>query len=161
MAKDYHDPKVFTGVEYEPLIGIPLVFSLAHIYNSLPEFEAHSNTILPMVSFNAKRAGIDIGASLRFTSFFGETVVFEPILSFSVYVNFIDNEKLFLGLRCANFDDFHARNMGAYSLSLRSAITLNRYCSFVSAIEIRQSGSVGLSATFYGIAIRGGYKFSW
>ena len=155
------DIKAFTGARFDPWADKPLNLSLSYIYNGLPEYEVHSHTILPVISYNAKWAGIGVGTSFRFTSFFGEPAVFESLLSFSGYVNFINNEKLRLGISCANFSDFHAGNMGSYSLGLNSVIHINRKWSVINDFELMQSGSTGLSATFYGISWRGGMKFTW
>jgi len=51
--------------------------------------------------------------------------------------------------------------MGAYSLCLYSAVAINKQWSIINDIELLQSGSVGLSANFYGINWRGGVKFTW
>ena len=158
----YHtDIKVFSGALIEPWARIQLGFSLAYMYNGLPQYEAHSHTILPVISFNARWAGIGIGTSFRFTSFFGDSALFESVLSFSAYVNFINNEKLRLGITIANFNDFSAGNMGSYTLGINSEIRLHRYWSLLCGLELKQSGSVGLASNFYGITWRGGAKFTW
>ena len=160
-TKYYTDIRFFTDAALAPWAKIPLRFSLAYIYNGLPQYKAHAHTILPVVSYNGKWAGIGAGVAFRFTSFFRETALFESILSFSGYVNFVNNEKLRIGICCANFNDFYAGNMGAYSLSLYSAVHINKQWSIINDIELLQSGSVGLSANFYGINWRGGVKFTW
>ena len=155
------DIKVFTGARYDPWANLPLNFSLSYIYNGLPDYDVNSHTILPVISYNAKWVGIGIGTSFRFTSFFGEPVVFESVFSFSGYVNFVNNEKLCIGISFANFSDFNAGNMGSYSLGLNSEIYIDRQWSVINEFELMQSGSNGLSATFYGISWRGGMKFTW
>ena len=155
------DIKSFTQGKIGPLFTMPLHFSLAWIYNGLPAYEVHSHTALPVVSLNGKWAGIAVGIGLRFTSFFGEPALFESMLSFSVYANFVNNKRLRLGVSWANFDDFYAGNMGAYSLRLNSVIRANEQWSFINDIELLQSGSVGLAANFYGIAYRGGIRVKW
>ena len=158
---DSFDIKTFTQGRIGPLFNIPLYFSLAYIYNGLPAYETHMHTLLPAASLNGRRAGITIGPGLRFTRFFGESALFESMLSFSAYVNFINNEKLRLGLSWANFSDFFAGTMGSYSLRVNSVIALNEHWSLINDLELLQSGSVGLAANFYGIAYRGGVRFSW
>jgi hypothetical protein len=127
----------------------------------MPEYDAHVHTLLPVFSYNKRRAGVAIGANCRFTSFFTEPAVFESMLAFSGYFNFINNEDLRIALTLANFDDFNARNMAALSLSLNVAVCLNNHWSILTDFELTQSGSIGLSANFYGIAWRGGIKFTW
>jgi hypothetical protein len=61
----------------------------------------------------------------------------------------------------ANFSDFYAGTMGAYSHSLNSLIRLGKHWSLINNIELLQSGSVALAANFYGIAYRGGFRFTW
>lgn len=161
FSQDITDIKLFTKAAIEPFKGIPLNLSLAWNYNGLPEYEAHSHTILPVISYNTQRAGIAAGISFRFSSFYGESALFESILSFSGYFNFINNESLCIGIICANFNDFSAGNMGSYSLCLNSEVKINNSWSIVNDIELLQSGSAGLSANFYGIAWRTGVKFTW
>ena len=95
LAKDISEVKIFTGFGFDPLPAVkPLNLSLVYVYNGLPEYHANNHTILPVISYNTRRAGITIGPSFRFTSFFGEQALFERIVSFSGYFNFINNEKL-------------------------------------------------------------------
>ncbi|MCL2244724.1 MAG: hypothetical protein FWC03_09710 [Treponema sp.] len=161
FAQGITDIKIFTNTGIEPFEIIPLKFSLAWNYNGLPEYEAHTHTIQPVISYNTDRAGIAAGVSLRFSSFYGESALFESILSFSVYYNFINNESLRIGISCANFNDFSAGNMGSYSLAVNSEVNINSNWSIINDIELMQSGSVGLSSNFYGIAWRTGAKLTW
>jgi len=144
-----------------PLLKIPLYASLAYIYNGLPEYETHQHTLLPVVSFEGQRAGIAVGISLLFTSFFGEKALFESILSFSAYFNFINNEKMLIGISIANFNDFYAGLWGSYFLALNSQIRFSKKWSLINGIEVLQSGSTALTANFYGIVYRAGIKIIW
>lgn len=144
-----------------PLFGQPLYFSLAYIYNGLPAYEAHAHTLLPVASFNGRRAGINIGPGLCFTRFYGEKSIFESMLSAYVYVNFVNNERLCIGMSLGNFNDFYAGTTGSYSLSLNSLIRFDKQWSLINNIELLQSGSVALAANFYGIACRTGVRFTW
>ena len=155
------DIKLFTNAGIEPIKKIPLKLSLTWNYNGLPEYETHTHTIQPVISYNTGRAGIATGISFRFTSFFGESALYESVFSFSAYFNFINNERLRIGISCANFNDFYAGNMGAYLFGFNSAVNINDNWSIVNDIELMQSGSVALSANFYGIAWRTGAVFSW
>ena len=155
------DIKLFTAAGIKPFKEIPLNFSLTWNYNGLPEYEAHTHTILPVISYNALRAGIAAGISFRFSSFFGEPALFESIFSFSLYFNFINNEPLQIGIRCANYNDFIAGNLGSYSLCLYSKVNISGNWSIINDIEVMQSGSIGLAANFYGIAWRTGAVFTW
>jgi len=151
----------FICANYSQFLNIPLSFSLSYMYNGMPTYETHSHTILPFVSYNAYRAGASIGLSFRFTSFFGEKAIFEPILSLYSYFNFINSDTLLLGIGYGNFNDFYAKNMAAFSLRLFSTVYLNNNWSIINEIELMQSGIDGLTSTFYGIVWRGGAKFSW
>jgi len=161
ITKPHVEIKLFAGFQVAPWIKIPLKFSLAYMYDGLPKYETHSNTILSAVSFNAKWAGITIGTSFRFTRFFREHAIFEPILSVSVYVNFFTNEKFRIGISAANFDEFSTGNFGSYFLSINSAVNITERWSIFNDLKFMQSGSVALSANFYGIALKGGVKFVW
>jgi len=155
------DIKLFAGGEMPLGARFPFCLSLAYTYNGLPKYENHTHSIPILVSFKEKWAGISLGPNFRFTSFLGEPPVFEPVLSFLVYVFFINNERLQLGLKAANFDDFTYGNFGEYFLNINSVIHLNKKISIVNEIEILQSGSVALASNFYGLLYRGGAKLSW
>ena len=150
-----------TGAAVSPFSRIPLYFHLMYIYNGIPDYENHAHTILPLVSYNTARAGISIGPSLRFTSFFGETAQFESILSFSMYFNFINNDRLCIGINFANFNDFQTKNFGAYSLKLNVLIRLDSNCQILNELEFSQSGGDGFSTVFYGFGWRVGVKYTW
>jgi len=134
---------------------------LMYNYYGLPGYECHLNSILPLVSLDYPRGGVALGHTFRFTRFFGDVLVFEPVFSWSAYVNFINNERLLLGLKAANFSDFLYGNFGSYYLNLYSATRLNEKLTLINEIELHQGGSVALSANFYGIVYRGGVMFSW
>ena len=155
------DIKTFAGGEAAPFAAVPVSFGLDYRYNGLPKFENHTHSILLLASYKTKWAGISLGHDFRFTSFFGETAIFEPNFACSVYVFFINNESLQLGLKASNFDDFTCGNIGAYFLNLNSLIRLNEKISIVNEIELHQSGSIALASNFYGIVYRGGALFSW
>jgi hypothetical protein len=161
LAKDITDFRGFTSAAFNTPFLKQLNFSLAFIYNGLPEYDAHSYTILPLVSFNAKWAGISLGTALRFTSFFGEPAIFESVLSVSAYANFINDKALLLGISCANFNEFKAGNMGDYSFCVNCAVRLTERWSITNVLELMQSGSEGLSSNFYGIAWKSGVKYTW
>jgi len=166
-AEDITDLKIFTNARFRLLekrtqgpLG-PLGLGFSWIYNGLPEYEAHSHTLLPVVFYNAKYGGITIGPGFRFTSFFNEPAIFQPTLSISVYANFINNEKFLIGLSLANFNDFQANNFALYSLCFNSAIHIKHRWSLLNELELKQSGGDGLTAAFYGVALRTGARFTW
>jgi len=164
-AEDITDIKIFTSARFGLLEkwpqGHPLGLGLSWIYNGLPEYEAHSHTVLPVISWNAKYWGISIGPGFRFTAFFREAVIYEPTLAISVYANFINNEKVRVRVSLANFNDFQTNNFALYSLCFNSAVRLNRCWSLLNELELKQSGGDGLTAAFYGVALRGGARFTW
>jgi len=160
LADDF-EIAAFGSVRARPLINIPLDITLSYNYNGMPGFDIHEHSLLPYISFNGRWGGVAAGINLRFTNFFGEKPVFESMLSFSAHVNFINTEKLRIGIRCANFDDFFIKSLGAYSLSVDSVIHINGQWSIVNNIELMQTGGTGMSTVFYGIAYRGGVRYTW
>jgi len=138
-----------------------LSFSLAYIFNRIPEYETSVHSLLPFITYGSSRAGISIGMNLRFTSFFKEKSQFESRLTFNGYVNFVDTEKMQIGLSAGTFSDFNAKNLGAYSLKLNIIINLNKNWTIINDVEVLQSGGDGFSTTFYGFAWRGGARYSW
>jgi hypothetical protein len=139
----------------------PLELGFSYIYNGMPDYKTGIHTMLPLVSRRWKWAGFSLGTALRYTVYDRKTPIFEPILAFLVFANFINTEDIRAGLKIANFGDFSAGNMGAYFLNLNVSIGLGKRLYFINEIELYQTGSVGLSSTFYGAAYRGGIKYQW
>jgi hypothetical protein len=139
----------------------PLFLGIAYSYNGLTGYKTNIHTLRPTVSINGNRAGVTVGTALRFSDFADDSaVVFEPILIVSVFFNFWNTEKMRIGMRIANFSEFTTGNFGSYSLSLNSLVHLAKI-SLINEIELRQSGSIGLSANFYSIVYKGGVLFTW
>jgi len=158
---DSADINAFLNGRYYPFAKIPFSFSLAYIYNGLPEYESHAHSVFPFISYNTKRAGISIGPNFRFSSFFGETAQFESIISSCVYINFINNDAFRVGVSVGNFNEFYAKNMGAYSLSVNAIIRLDYNWYLLNEFELMQSGGDGFTTNFYGFCWRGGARFAW
>ncbi|MDR2534972.1 MAG: hypothetical protein LBD29_02935 [Treponema sp.] len=161
MTDSVFDMKVFVKAEAALPIKAPLMLSLHYRYNGLLEYKTHIQSVLPMVFLNGRWAGIGLGFTWYFTIFNREPVIIEPVLAFSGYVNFYNTEKGRIGLQCANMNDFASKNMGAYSLTLGTQITVTTQCFIINEFTLYQAGSVGLAANFYGIAYRGGLLFRW
>jgi len=160
-ARDITDIRLFSGARFGLLEKWPLTLGLSWIYNGLPEYAVHSHTLLPCLSWDDKYWGIALGPSFRFTSFFSESTISETTLSFSIYANFINNEKIRIGVCFANFNDFQAHNFGFYSLCFNSALRITPSWSLLNELELKQSGGDGLTTSFYGIALGGGARFTW
>jgi hypothetical protein len=142
-------------------IALPLSVGILGTYNGIPDYLIHVHTVLPFLSIQGKWAGLSAGVTLRSTLFDQEPVIFESILAFSGFVNFIQTERIKVGLECANFDNFLAGNMGSYFLNLTSRVYLAKGISLINEIKIEQTGSVGLDSNLYGIAYRGGLVCRW
>ena len=158
------DINAFLKAGYNPFLSKylwPLGFSVSYIYNGLVDYEVHTHSLLPVISYDNGRYGISLGMNFRFSSFFEESAQFESILSFYVYYNFINNEYFSLRAGAGNFKDFHARNMGAIWLDINAVIRFSDNLSIISEIELMQSGIDGLSSNFYGMSLKAGVRFSW
>jgi len=155
------DIETFISTGYSPFQKIPLEFSVFYIYNGLPVYKTHANSVIPLLSYNADRAGISLGCNFRFTRFFAESAQFESIISFYGYFNIINTETLCIGIGGGNLRDFHADNLGAYSLNFYGEVQLNDSWRLINDIELKQSGGDGLSTTLYGITFQTGVKYSW
>jgi hypothetical protein len=153
------DIDTFVSGEFDMPFWEPLFLGIAYSYNGLPEYETHIHTLRPTVSVKGKWAGITVGPALRFTGV-DSAVIFEPILAFSGFVNFYNTEKFRIGMRVANFTDYMPGNFGSYSLNLNSVVRFEKF-SLINELELSQSGSSVLAATFYGIAYKGGVLFRW
>jgi len=155
------DIRSFFNAGYLNFLGVPVNMDLFYIYNGLPDYHAHTQTVLPVISYNAKHAGISLGMNFRFSHFFDGPLQFESLLTFYVYFNFIYTDSLQIGVSIGNFNEFQAKNMGAYSLIFYSNMRLDKNLSIINEIELMQSGGDGLSTILYGFAWRGGVKVSW
>jgi len=155
------DINAFAGVRYTPFKTLPISFSLKYIYNGFPEYEAHTSSIIPYVSYDARIAGVSLGMNFRFSSHFFEEAQFETVLSFYGYFNFINNDRILIGIGAGNLKEFHANNMGGISLNVYAQIPVADNLSIVSDIEYMQSGMDGLTATLYKMAFKTGVKISW
>jgi len=162
LSSGIDDIKAFTSAHVAPFSRIPpLRFSVFYIYNGLLYYDVHTQSIIPVVSYAISRAGVSYGPCFRFTSFFGEPSQYELINSFSAYINIISNDKRRLEAAVGNFSDFCAKNMGAYSLKFDYSVFLAGNWTVINEIELLQSGSDALTANFYGMAWRGGARYSW
>jgi len=155
------DINALVNVNYSPFEGLPLGFSVRYIYNGLPEYEAHTSSIIPYVSFNARIAGIMLGMNFRFSSHFAESAQFETVLSFYGYFNFINNDRIRIGIGVGNLKDFHSNNMGAISMNVFAELPIAENLIIVNDIEYMQSGMDGLTATLFKMAFHTGVKISW
>jgi len=161
IATGHTDIRLFTGARVSPFTKIPLSFALSYLYNGLPQYKAHSHTLMPIIAFDAARGGGSIGPSLRFTTFYGDPAVFESIMCFSGYFNIINNGNMRFAISVGNYGDFRVKNVGAYSLGLNSAIRINEQWHILNDFDLMQSGGDGLTTTFYGFVWRTGMRFSW
>jgi len=155
------DINIFVSAEYYPFKKIPLSFSVAYIYNGLPEYEAHTNSLIPYISYKAKIAGVSLGFNCRFSSYFGGKAQFESVLSLYGYINFLNTDKILMGIGCGNLKDFHANNLGALSLNLFAKIPIAENIALINDLEYMQSGMDGLTATLYKVSFRAGVNISW
>jgi hypothetical protein len=156
-----HEMDTFIGGEYALPLGVPLYVNFSYIYNGLSDYETHTHALLHTVMIKNRRAGVSVGVNLRFTSFYGDQVLFEPIIVFSGYVNFYSSERFTIGISCANYSEFQAGNFSSYFFGVNNIIRFSKLVALTNDLELRQAGSTGLSAVFYGIAYRAGVVFSW
>jgi hypothetical protein len=153
--------KGFAGGEAALPVSIPLYISLYYNYNGLPDYENHAHSIPLLFSYKGKRAGAVLGINSRFSSFFGEPPVFEPIFCISLYVFLYKTDTLQFKLEVSNFNDFIYKNFGAYFFKLNNIINLSKKFLLINEIELHQSGNITLNTNFYGVTYHGGVMFLW
>ena len=153
--------KLFTNAAYRILADLPLEINAAWVYNGLPDYETHSHAIVPIISWNTKYYGISVGYGARFTSFFGEGSLVEHMMPMGLYVNFINNEKLCVGMSIANYTDFQIDSFIAFALAAKVSVRINNRLSIVNELEFRESGADGLTNIVHGVVWKGGAKLSW
>jgi len=159
-AGDVLEARLFAGGAAFPF-AVPLGFAVGYSHNAIPEYEFRSDSLRFLAFFDHGRWGVALGRALRFNSFFGQGVAFEPDWSWSFHVFFVDNDFLRLGLRVANFDDFVSRSRGNHSFVFNNLVRIMQRIALLNEIEIRQSGSFLLASNFYGLVYRGGLSFLW
>ena len=155
------DINIFAGADYLPFKKLPLSFSVTYMYNGLPEYEAHTHSLIPFISYHGIRGGGLFGFNCRFSSHFGEKAQFESVISFYGYIYFLNTEKILMGLGCGNLKEFHANNLGALSINIFAKIPIVDNIALINDLEYMQSGMDGLTATLYKIVFRTGVKISW
>jgi hypothetical protein len=160
-ANSVYEVDAATGLKVQLIRNLPLYVYFSYIFNTLPDYDTHSHTMLPLIGFRGYYAGITLGTNLRYSSFFDEPVIFESILAFDVYVNFYNTERFRIGVGFANFDDYTAGNFGAYYLSLNSTFDFTQFLCLTGSLELHQTGSAGLSSEFYGIGYKMGVVVKW
>jgi hypothetical protein len=170
------DLDMFMGSSYLLPLPVSLKIRLLYIYNTIPAYTYRTRTLFPLLSFQGKWGGADLGTILRFTAFDSDPAIFEPILGARVFFNFPAMGLLKLTVGLGNFSVFNAGNLGAYYLSLESKIDINGsrlikglrerwdrapLVSLINNLELYQTGSIGLASAFQGFAWRGGFRLSW
>jgi len=166
-TQDIKSIKLFSNAAYRILADLPLTadwpleFKFAWVYNGLPEYETHSHAIAPIISWNGKYFGLSVGYGARFTSFFGEGSLIEQMLPMGIYVNFINNEKLCVGMSLANYTDFQIDSFIAFALAAKASVSINKHLSIINELEFRQSGADGLTNAFHGVVWKEGVKLTW
>jgi hypothetical protein len=158
--------KGFMGGEAALPVSIPLYVGLSYNYNGLPEYENHAHSIPLLISYKGKIAGAVLGINSRFSSFFGEPPVFEPIFCVSLYVFIYKTDTLQFKLEVSNFNDFTYKNFGAFFYKLNNIINLNKrslskQLLLINEIELHQSGNFTHATNIYGFTYHGGVTFLW
>jgi hypothetical protein len=153
-----------TGAFLNAEIPLPalraLRFRVSYLFNALPEYEYYSSAVQPLVMFAGRAAGISLGPAFRFFDIYG-TPVHEQVLSFSVYINALHRGRLLLGVRLANFNSWQADNLGSYRFVIYTRYRLNPAVAIINELELLQTGSGSLAATYYGVTLNTGVVFTW
>jgi hypothetical protein len=144
-----------------PSVYVPFTFKLAYMYNSLPEYETNTHTLLPLGGMQWKYFGMLVGVSFRFSKFWDTAPVLESLPAYAVYVNFLNSQKAKIGIEMSNFSDFESKNLGSYSYSLKSIVHITRALSITNDFEIQIAGSIAHILRTYGYAYKGGIVYSW
>jgi len=153
--------KAFNSVSFSPLATRAFNLNMIYMYHGIPKYQMHSNVILPYLSYDDKWAGIAVGTIFRFTSFMDETPIFEPMYSYSMYVNFLNNERFLAGIKGANFNDFYAGNTALFLFSVYGTFFFDKRWALTNELGVFQNASAIFSGTFYGFSYRGGIRCSY
>jgi hypothetical protein len=169
------DLDIFLGGSYRLPLPVKLQIRFLYIYNSIPAYTYKANTLFPFLSYRGKWGGADLGSAFRFTIFDSEyPAIVEPVLGARIFLSFPFLKRLDLAVGLGNFSVFNTGNLGAYFLFLESRVDLSGLgpfkrlgewggplVSLINNLEFYQTGSIGLTAAFQGLAWQTGFRLSW
>lgn len=134
------------------------------IYTESDDYEIETGSILMLMSVDSRklRAGFNVGGNLLFSSYFDDPYFYEPYFSYSMYYDFVRNDRWGLRGTLANYSDFSPRLAGGWaSFWLTSNVRVSKRWSVVNEVQFYNCGEDIFSMVYYGTAWRGGAKFSW
>ena len=159
-SKTSAEADAFLNAEIPLPVFRALRFRVAYLFNALPIYEYYSSAVQPVVTLAGRMAGISLGPSFRFLNIYG-TTIHEQVFSFSAHINAIHNDRLLLGIRLANFSNWQADNLGSYRLTIYTRYRLRPAVAIINELELMQTGSGSLAATYYGVLLNMGVTFTW
>jgi hypothetical protein len=140
---------------HDNTFGVRLKF----LGNQYGEYGKAANSIIAYVNWDNSVYFIDFGVNYRFLNtneaqlwniFYYDNTSKESTYYYSFRRRFVMNQgKYRLDIDCNNQDPMYAGNLGAYGLFLKNRFTVNDKVAILGSIGFRQTGSIGLSATYY------------
>lgn len=134
-------------------------FRLKLLGNQYGEYGKAANSIIAYVNWDNSVYFIDFGLNYRFLNtnpgqlwniFYYDNTSTESIYYYSLRRRFVMQDGRYrLDLEVNNHDPMYAGNLGAYGLFLKNRFTVNDKVAVLVTAGARQTGSIGLSATYY------------
>lgn len=134
-------------------------FRVKFLGNQYGEYARAANSIIAYVNWDNAVYFIDFGVNYRYLNinpaqlwniFYYDNISAESVYYYSLRRRFVMQDGRYrLDVEANNHDPMYAGNLGAYGLFLKNRFTVNDKVAVLVSVGARQTGSIGLSATYY------------
>jgi hypothetical protein len=141
-------------------LSLPILssFNISYILNAYSGYKTTMHSIFPYVSADLWRFELTLGYCFKFVRFDHGVSLPESSLAYRVQFHVIDSSQGNLSVYAANFSDFMCGNNLAFNFGVTGDITLSSRISITGNAVLMQTGSDGLTSSFYGVVLNGGVR---
>ncbi|GMO31299.1 MAG: hypothetical protein Ta2F_06640 [Termitinemataceae bacterium] len=139
-----------------------IFLNILYTFEGIKKYYLNTNAIIYTASIKGKYGGFSLGFHNLWSIYYDEYKIKESGLAFMGYVTVLNKKQFALDLVFANYDLLYATAyFGAYFLGINTLWKVNKNVAVNNDLNVYQSGSAGLTSTFYGISLNSGVKISW
>lgn len=159
---------IFIELGYEKIKDSQYSARLKFLGNQYAQWDTTANSIIPYLHWENSDYWVDIGLNYRYSKFSGEDLwnifdydgdVSEVILYYRLGWRFpLKDDRYILTIEFKNNHQFYAGNLGAYALFINNSYQVNERIQIYGNLGLWQSGSIGLSATYYKTTLHAGME---